>query len=76
MTDPKSNPLRDAANVIADAVEKAKDDKIEQAEEKLRDAQKLLKQGRKELIAVLKDAQQTAEAIAVVCDEKSKEQRP
>lgn len=77
ISDPTSNPLRDAANVIADAVEKAKDEKIVEAEAKLKEAARLLKEGRKDLIGVLKESERAAAEISQALDEeKEKESKP
>lgn len=75
ISDPTSNPLRDAANVIADAVEKAKDEKIVEAEAKLKEAARLLKEGRKDLIGVLKESERAAAEIAQALDEEKKESK-
>jgi len=51
---PVKKPLRDAANVIADAVTAAKDTKIKEAENKLEEANDNAVEQRKQLNAILR----------------------
>lgn len=70
------NSMRDAANVIADAVEKAKDEKLVEAEAKLREAARLLKEGRKDLIGILKETDRAAAELAqAIDDQKERESK-
>lgn len=62
-TPTEGTPLRDAANVIADAVQSAKDEKIAQAEHELEQAEQLAKESRDQLGSAMRAARRLNRAI-------------